>query len=207
MKQKDSFHPNIGTSSILMIFVVLCLTTFGILSLVTANADKKISAKNADTVANYYDTSAQVQKSLQLVDTALAAARTDAGKAVQNPLFLVAMDDSVYSENAQAFQTVNTLLKSGAPQHTKLAESYRYFARCRVARNQSVAVGDSEDGLTVSFAEKTGSARSIQVTLLVLPFDSTQRYRVLEEKLVTAQSQDAGDGTLQLWQGDSSAAN
>ena len=41
-KEKRSFGLSIGSSSILMVFVVLCLTTFATLSLVSANADYKL---------------------------------------------------------------------------------------------------------------------------------------------------------------------
>ena len=51
-KEKHSFGLSIGSSSILMVFVVLCLTTFATLSLVSANADYKLSRKTAD--AAYY---------------------------------------------------------------------------------------------------------------------------------------------------------
>lgn len=74
MKQKERFHLNIGAISILMIFVVLCLTTFAVLSFVTANADKKISTKNAKSVENYYKASARVESTLSQIDTELAAA-------------------------------------------------------------------------------------------------------------------------------------
>lgn len=206
MKQKDSFYPNIGASSILMIFVVLCLTTFGILSLVTANADKKISTKNAETVESYYSASVQVQSDLQKADAALLTARADAQKAVQNPLSLASMSDSVYTEDAQSCGKIESLLKSGEPQSKKLAETYRYFARCRVARDRNMTVSEEESGLTVVFLEKADSDRSIQVRLSVLPYDSAQRYKILEEKTLSPQNEEQGDGTLQLWQGDSAAA-
>ena len=40
MDKKKNFPMNIGLSSILLIFVVLCLVSFSILSIVSANADK-----------------------------------------------------------------------------------------------------------------------------------------------------------------------
>ena len=36
---------SMGASSVLMIFVVLCLTTFGVLSLVSAKADLRLTDK------------------------------------------------------------------------------------------------------------------------------------------------------------------
>ncbi len=53
-KKKRSFGISIGSSSILVVFVVLCLTTFATLSLVSAHADYRLSRKTADAVASYY---------------------------------------------------------------------------------------------------------------------------------------------------------
>ena len=53
-KEKRSFGLSIGSSSILVIFVVLCLTTFATLSLVSARADDKLSQKTADAAVSYY---------------------------------------------------------------------------------------------------------------------------------------------------------
>lgn len=56
-KQKEmnqrSFS-NFGFSSILLAFVMLCIVTFSALSLLTANADYKLSKKVADKTAAYY---------------------------------------------------------------------------------------------------------------------------------------------------------
>ena len=54
MKKKKSFHIGTGITSLLMIFVVLCLTTFGILSFTSANAEVALTKKNSDYVEAYY---------------------------------------------------------------------------------------------------------------------------------------------------------
>lgn len=51
---KKSYGINIGFSSILVIFVILCLVSFATLSVVSANADYKLSAKLADRTTAYY---------------------------------------------------------------------------------------------------------------------------------------------------------
>lgn len=47
MKNKHQLPIGIGISSILSIFVILCLLTFAVLSLVSANADYKLVKKTA----------------------------------------------------------------------------------------------------------------------------------------------------------------
>lgn len=43
-----------GVTSIVLIFILLCMLTFSVLSLVTAQADLRLSQKSADRTTNYY---------------------------------------------------------------------------------------------------------------------------------------------------------
>ena len=54
-KSRISLGNHIGTSSILLIFVVLCFVSFAALSLISANADYILTRKVADRTASYYD--------------------------------------------------------------------------------------------------------------------------------------------------------
>lgn len=45
---------NVGSASIIMIFSVLCLTIFAVLSLVTTNSDLKLSTRAAKSIEDYY---------------------------------------------------------------------------------------------------------------------------------------------------------
>lgn len=48
--------PNIvGAMTVVTVLLVLCMTVFAVLTLVSAKADLRISRKNADTVQAYYD--------------------------------------------------------------------------------------------------------------------------------------------------------
>lgn len=63
VKDKKRLSPySIGSCSILLIFITICLTTFAALSLVSANSDYKMSIKTAENTAEYYlaDSKAQV---------------------------------------------------------------------------------------------------------------------------------------------------
>ncbi|MEM1483346.1 hypothetical protein V6615_00550 [Oscillospiraceae bacterium PP1C4] len=62
---------NVGGSSILMIFVLLCLTTFSTLSLASANADYKLTAKTVESVSRYYEADAQAETILAAIDASL----------------------------------------------------------------------------------------------------------------------------------------
>ena len=55
MKQKDRLIlPAVGGSSLLVIFAVLCLTVFALLSLGTVQADTRLSDASAEAVQAYY---------------------------------------------------------------------------------------------------------------------------------------------------------
>ena len=47
---RQSSGINIGSASIIMVFSVLCLTVFTVLTFVTANNEYKLSVKSADQV-------------------------------------------------------------------------------------------------------------------------------------------------------------
>ena len=70
-----------GASSILVIFVLLCLTTFSVLSLLSANADMRLSQKARAASDEYWSASNKAEHILMLADKALAQAYTSAGGA------------------------------------------------------------------------------------------------------------------------------
>ena len=69
LNKDDSKPPfSMGGLSILMVFVMLCLTTFGVLTLVTARAEMRLTQKNAQSVTSYYASSSRSQEILALID-------------------------------------------------------------------------------------------------------------------------------------------
>lgn len=66
-----SFGTGIGSSSILVIFVILCLVSFATLSIVSANADFKLSTKVLDRSTVYYEATNQAEVSLARLDQTL----------------------------------------------------------------------------------------------------------------------------------------
>ncbi len=66
-----SFNGGIGSSSILVIFVILCLVSFATLSIVSANADYKLSTKILDRTTSYYEALNQAENNLSQLDKTL----------------------------------------------------------------------------------------------------------------------------------------
>lgn len=71
MQKRKSIGVNIGSSSILLIFVILCLVSFATLSIVSANADYKLGQKILTRTSSYYDACNQAEKSIAAIDRTL----------------------------------------------------------------------------------------------------------------------------------------
>ena len=54
--------PAVGASSLLVIFAVLCLTVFAMLSLSTVQADKRLSDASADSVLAFYQADTEAEE-------------------------------------------------------------------------------------------------------------------------------------------------
>jgi len=63
MKEKQRFSvPAIGGSSLLVIFAVLCLTVFALLSLSTVLAEKRIADASVQAVSAYYEADLEAEQ-------------------------------------------------------------------------------------------------------------------------------------------------
>ena len=71
-KSQKRFGMNIGSSSILLIFVILCLVSFAALSIVSANADHKLSRRILERTTAYYGACSQAEEALAAVDRTLS---------------------------------------------------------------------------------------------------------------------------------------
>lgn len=60
-----------GLSTILMMLVTLCLTTFGLLSVSTARADLSLTRKSAEHTRDYYAARLKAQQAFALIDNTL----------------------------------------------------------------------------------------------------------------------------------------
>ena len=95
-----SFSNGIGSSSLLVIFIILCLVSFATLSIVSANADYKLSNKVLDRTTAYYEASNQAEQQLAELHQTLAAAYADSATEAEyfqqtgrNTSYLIAISD------------------------------------------------------------------------------------------------------------------
>ena len=69
---------NIGSVTLMMILIVLCMVTFAALSLSTAVSDHQAAKKSATHVHDYYEASNQAEEQLASIDEVLQTAWRDA---------------------------------------------------------------------------------------------------------------------------------
>lgn len=67
---------NIGTVTLLMIFIVLCMVTFAVLSLSEAAGDRAFSEQLADQTSDYYAACSKAENILAQVDDAISETRS-----------------------------------------------------------------------------------------------------------------------------------
>ena len=68
-----------GGITLMAVFLVLCLTVFGVLSLASAQADARLCEKNAAQVKAYYEADAKAEEELRNLWRALRGAQAEAG--------------------------------------------------------------------------------------------------------------------------------
>ena len=64
---KRASAPAVGASSLLVIFAVLCLTVFALLSLSTVQADKRLSDASTAAVLAYYEADCEAERIFSLL--------------------------------------------------------------------------------------------------------------------------------------------
>lgn len=99
---KNKTSVGVGASSILVIFVVLCLVTFAVLSLVSAKADKNLSGKSVEHLKEYYEAENTAYFALGQIDKILADLYVDDSAGYKNAVkneFSANEDITVIDEN------------------------------------------------------------------------------------------------------------
>jgi hypothetical protein len=89
MDRKLKMSIGIGGPSIIMIFVVLCLTTLAALSLMTANADWKLTKKAAKATTDYYKADSKAEEILAGADADLKT-----GKPLESETYTVPVSET-----------------------------------------------------------------------------------------------------------------
>lgn len=106
--KRKSYGVNIGSSSILLIFVILCLVSFAVLSIVSAQTDYKLSCKLAERTTKYYAANNEVESYLRDLQASLEKIYEDSATAEE--YFAVAGHDTTFSIQLSEQQMLNVHL-------------------------------------------------------------------------------------------------
>lgn len=185
---------NIGASSLLVIFLILCLVTFAILTLTSAKSDADFAAKLAHHKMNYYTACNTAESTLDEIDAILADAwqlsDTDTGK------------NSINNDSSQPDSTSND---SSQPDLTS-SDTAAVFTEIETqltsldSREQlQLSMDFTQSEPTISYAVAIDDKQNLCVTLTLTaaPAKGEAYYRISQWQ-VQSSGEWKGDQTLNL---------
>lgn len=105
MNHRQKNFISTGTASILLIFVLLCLLTFSVLSIVSAKANEKVSLKNAERTTAYYKAENRANDVLYKISDCLSST----AKTTDETLFFQIVRQQLNGSDGITFPDVDTL--------------------------------------------------------------------------------------------------
>ena len=185
---------NIGASSLLVIFLILCLVTFAILTLTSAKSDADFAEKLAHHKTNYYAACNTAESTLDEIDAILADAwqlsDTDTGK------------NSINNDSSQPDSTSND---SSQPDLTS-SDTAAVFTEIETqltaldSREQlQLSMDFTQSEPTISYAVAIDDKQNLCVTLTLTaaPAKGEAYYRISQWQ-VQSSGEWKGDQTLNL---------
>ena len=185
---------NIGASSLLVIFLILCLVTFAILTLTSAKSDADFAEKLAHHKTNYYAACNTAESTLDEIDAILADAwqlsDTDTGK------------NSINNDSSQPDSTSND---SSQPDSTS-SDTAAVFTEIETqltaldSREQlQLSMDFTQSEPTISYAVAIDDKQNLCVTLTLTaaPAKGEAYYRISQWQ-VQSSGEWKGDQTLNL---------
>ena len=185
---------NIGASSLLVIFLILCLVTFAILTLTSAKSDSDFAEKLAHHKTNYYAACNTAESTLDEIDAVLADAwqlsNTDTSK------------NSINNDSSQPDSTSNN---SSQPDSTS-SDTAAVFTEIETqltaldSREQlQLSMDFTQSEPTISYAVAIDDKQNLCVTLTLTaaPAKGEAYYRISQWQ-VQSSGEWKGDQTLNL---------
>ncbi len=195
---------NIGASSLLVIFLILCLVTFAILTLTNAKSDADFAEKLAHHKTNYYAACNTAENILDEIDAVLADAwqlsDTDTSKNSTNNDS--SQSDSTSNDSSQSDSTSND---SSQPDSTS-SDTAAVFTEIETqltaldSREQlQLSMDFTQSEPTVSYAVAIDDKQNLCVTLTLAaaPAKGEAYYRISQWQ-VQSSGEWNGDQTLNL---------
>ena len=188
-KQQSTFI-NIGSSSLLMVFLVLCLTTFAILSLSSAQSDYSFSKKFAEHKTEYYEASSRAEMILGEIDQILA----ETAKQVT-----AAQNNAAQNSTAQ-----NNAAQNNAAQNSADSElaSFELAVTARIdgkeIDNIPLSCTGAEGETVISYQVPSGEKQALNVSLLVTNDSKYENYYKIQAWQLISTNDWNADNSLNL---------
>ncbi len=185
---------NIGASSLLVIFLILCLVTFAILTLTSAKSDADFAEKLAHHKTNYYAACNTAESTLDEIDAILADAwqlsDTDTGK------------NSINNDSSQPDSTSNDSSQPGLTSSDTAAvfteiETQLTALDSREQLQLSMDFTQSEPTISYAVAIDDKQNLCVTLTLTAAPAKGEAYYRISQWQ-VQSSGEWKGDQTLNL---------
>jgi len=114
---------NAGGAVIIIIFVVLCLTIFGLLSFATAFADKKLADKNLSSLSQYYEADKKAEEKLAEICGAINQRLQDSPDVLFDTDFVASAISGISGEITpiQAISTIENIAIAAVFYRTELS--------------------------------------------------------------------------------------
>lgn len=185
---------NIGASSLLVIFLILCLVTFAILTLTSAKSDADFAEKLAHHKMNYYAACNTAESTLDEIDAILADAwqlsDTDTGKnSINNDS---SQPDSTSNDSSQPDLTSNDTAAVFTEIETQLTA-----LDSREQLQLSMDFTQSEPTISYTVAIDDKQNLCVTLTLAAAPAKGEAYYRISQWQ-VQSSGEWKGDQTLNL---------
>lgn len=162
-RERGSFIST-GVSSILMVFVILCLITFAALSLSSADVDHGFSEKTAERTTNYYTAEGRACDILQEIDEILRKAWENSRTEEDYERTLT--EEAEKLEGIEVTQTENTKAKSIKGTNTE---------------GTSTEGKSTDTGLRISFYQEIDETQRLAVELAVVYPENGQNFFKVEK--------------------------
>lgn len=195
---------NIGASSLLVIFLILCLVTFAILTLTSAKSDADFAEKLAHHKTNYYAACNTAESTLDEIDAVLADAwqlsDTDTGKNSTNNDS--SQPDSTSSDSSQSDSTSSDSSQPDSMSSDTAAVFTEIETQLTALNNREqlqLSMDFTQSEPTVSYAVAIDDKQNLCVTLTLAaaPAKGETYYRISQWQ-VQSSGEWNGDQTLNL---------
>lgn len=118
-KRDNGYRANIGSSSLILIFIVMCLVTFGMLSLTSAKNDLNLAERNAGAVTEYYRADREGEAFYGMVAEAVELACSQSEDAAEREKLLKASLGEYYREEEKT-AAMETAMERAQALHVEL---------------------------------------------------------------------------------------